>query len=102
MKAFRVFIAPEAKRHIDAITVWWRENRTKNPTLFEDEIEAAIARLASFPKVARPYREVGNREIRRLCLRGSNHYVYCVIYEDRELVQVVAVWHTSRGLGPSL
>ena len=102
MKVFTVVVAPTAQDHIDAIASWWRENRPKNPTLFDDEFEKAIEQLRTFPNAALPYRSSPEGMVRRLLLRGSRYYVYCQVFEDSSIVHVVAVWHVSRGAGPTL
>ncbi len=102
MKAFTVVISPTAQGHIDKITGWWRENRPKNPTLFEDELEKATQQLAAFSNAGLPYRESVGGTIRRLLLRNSRYYVYCRVFDEHSIVQIMAVWHASRGRGPRL
>ena len=43
-----------------------------------------------------------HRGLRRLVLHKTRYYVYYRVFDAAREVEVVAVWHTSKGMGPPL
>jgi plasmid stabilization system protein ParE len=89
-----------AKRQIAAASAWWKVNRTKAPEAFDEEIEKAFDLLAFQPNAG--IRIVGGRfaEVRRIHLNRVHYYLY---YRPTEkAVEILALWHTSRGSDPIL
>ena len=91
-------VSGAAKAQIEEISVWWAENRQKAPTLFDDELGAALERLASAPWIGAKLR-VRSRSLRRLVLQRSRYHV---VHPAADQVEIVAIWHTSRGKLPRL
>ena len=91
---------PEADAQIFKIDSWWRRNRPAAPDLFLTELTAAFEILASVPQLGRLYRQSPVRHTRRLLLQETRYHVYYV--PTAAEVQVLAVWHARRGLGPPL
>lgn len=94
-------VSGAAKAQIEEISAWWAENRQKAPTLFDDELGAALERLASAPWIGAKLR-VRSRSLRRLVLQRSRYHVYYRVDSAADQVEIVAIWHTSRGKLPRL
>jgi hypothetical protein len=50
VKPFRVEISPEALAQAETINAWWDANRTAAPSLFYDELTAAVEKLKALPR----------------------------------------------------
>jgi plasmid stabilization system protein ParE len=96
----RVEFTDDAREQVRAVSVWWRENRRASPTLFEDELAAALVLLESGPLLARVFDEVRGKVVRRARLPRTRYSLYFTV--DDDLVTVHALWHGSRGSGPPL
>ena len=95
-----VEFSDEARGHVRVVDEWWRANRLSAPGLFRDELAAAVEHLRFHPLAGRRYDATSEPEIRRLVLPRTRYHVYYAIHETRVLIH--AVWHTSRGQGPTL
>ena len=71
MSRTRVLVAARAETQIRAIEEWWRVNRQDAPTLFIEELEEALGRIAAAPEAGAAYAATGMRRIRRVLLRRS-------------------------------
>ena len=87
-----------AFRQIDAADSWWRENRPANPELFMTELRSTLTRIQRLPNVFAEINEPRLPGLRRLLMPRSRYYVYWTTSDDA--VEVLAVWHTSRGMSP--
>ena len=87
-------------RQIERASNWWREHRDKAPHAFDDEIDAAFKMLRSSPHAGMSVR-TQRTGIRALWLDRIGYFVY---YRERahDLVEIVAIWHASRGSPPKL
>ncbi|MEQ9318996.1 MAG: type II toxin-antitoxin system RelE/ParE family toxin [Polyangiaceae bacterium] len=90
-----------AAARFDAIDAWWRENRDKAPGLFDKEVAAAIATLDAAPNAGAFYKRVRGREVRRLLLKKTRHYLYYRLDDDGD-VEVITIWGAQRRFGPRL
>lgn len=95
----RVELAPRALPQVRVVDEWWRHNRLAAPALFADELSSALEMLEHgvLFGVVYPFPLF---EVRRFLLPRSRYQAYYSVNGD--LVKVRAVWHTSRGKGPSL
>jgi plasmid stabilization system protein ParE len=89
-----------ASVELEAIDAWWRTNRTAVPELFLDELERVLAAVALLPDLGTRARDTRLVGVRRILLSKSRHHVYYRHVHDE--IQVLAIWHTSRGQGPGL
>jgi plasmid stabilization system protein ParE len=102
MKRFRVRTQPTAEAHLLAIAAWWEEHRPEHPDLVAEELAEAAQRLEGNPEagaVVLSRRIVG---VRRLLLPRSQYYLYYRVEHEKRVIRIEAVWHASRGKGPSL
>jgi plasmid stabilization system protein ParE len=94
----RVELSVEAQAQVERIDAWWREHRPAAPSLFAEELEEALRRLAEAP--ASTVRYPPRPGVRRLLLPRTRHHLY--VLEEGTRVHVVAVWSAHRGRGPRL
>jgi plasmid stabilization system protein ParE len=94
-----VEFSDEADALVAEIADWWRKNRRAARDLFTDELERAVANLASMPSIGTTYKP-GQPPVKRLLLPRTHHHVYFVREFDR--IYIVSVWSCFRGRGPKL
>ncbi len=101
-----VIVSPRAREHAASIDAWWRENRAAASDMFLQSIDVAFEQLAANPLAGPRYlglaEDVEGVEVRRLLLRRCRYHVYYCFDADLDRVEVLAIWHTSRGHGPVL
>ena len=90
-----IVFEPRAKLEVETIDAWWRTNRESAPDLFLEELERALAAVALLPAIGAPARNRRIEGVRRILLRKSRHYIYYRCITDT--IEILAVWHTSRG-----
>lgn len=89
-----------ASLEVETIDTWWQTNRTATPDLFLMELERMLQAIALLPELGAPARNTRVEGVRRILLAKTRHYVY--YRKAIDTIQVLAVWHTSRGKGPGL
>jgi plasmid stabilization system protein ParE len=100
-KALNVSFTPRAKRQAARANVWWRQNRTAVPTAFSDELERVLELIATQPSIGARALNIRLPYVRRVLMHRVDHYLYYRVVEQPErMLQVLAVWHTSRGAAP--
>jgi plasmid stabilization system protein ParE len=94
-----VKLSPEAREEIRGAVSWWKANRPKGPRLLRDELRTAFTLLEAQPLagLAAPGAPESSG-IRFLLLRGSRFLLYYSVHEED--VEVLRLWHTSRGTRP--
>ena len=98
--ALPVVFERRAAREVEEIDEWWRINRTAAPNLFTLELEQSLRIVQAAPALGAPARSVRLPGVRRVLMRRTRYYIYYRLAGDR--LDVLAVWHTSRGAGPDL
>ena len=93
-----VIIGPDAETDIATIDAWWRENRLSAPDLFINELQHALALIASPHYVGPRYLNRRYPGLRRYLMRSTQYHVY-YLPRDKDFV-VVAVWGAVRGVTP--
>ena len=94
-------LTPRALAEAKRIEAWWRRNRPAAPDLFDQELAAALDRIAQAPGLGRLY-EQGDLDVpvRRVLLPKTLNHVYYA--EDRQDVVVLSVWGALHEGGPKL
>lgn len=76
---------------------WWLANRDKAPDAFDEEFDRIINHLESDPGfIGRPVLQ--EPTVRRILLQRIRYYVYFRVKD--EAVEILSVWHASRGRDP--
>ena len=98
--ALVVRIKPRAQREIERAAEWWLENRPAAPGAVRLDIEAALALLVEEPGIGTKIETARADFVRRLYLARIRYFVY---YRVRsKFLDVIAFWHASRDVDPSL
>jgi plasmid stabilization system protein ParE len=94
----RIRVTRRADAHIEQAATWWQENRPLAPAALHEELAEAFALLASQPVIGAPALNARTKGVRRVHLARVRYYLY---YRVRgEQIDVLALWHTSRGNPP--
>ena len=102
-QALPVNFTRRASTHVAEAGRWWRENRAKAPEALREELDQALQLIASQPDVGAIARNAKLAGVRRILLgRVSYHLYYRLLETPARSIQVVALWHASRGEGPLL
>jgi len=72
--------------------------RDKAPHAFDDDLEQVVAQLRAHPQLVGRLERDGTR--RRVLLRRLRYYLYFRVVDGGERVQILALWHMSRGRAP--
>ena len=96
--SFQLRFSRGAFRQIDAADSWWKENRPASPDLFMSELRVGLGQIRRFPTVFADLGDPRMPGLRRLLMRKSRYYIYWTT--QAEVVEILAVWHTSRGQSP--
>jgi len=98
--SLRLQVVPTARRQIETAARWWRANRQAAPHLFREELSRAFDLITEQPEIAPIAPEVDAPGVRRFHLSRIRYHLY---YRRRgEAVEVLALWHSSRGSSPDL
>ena len=96
----RIDITEDARAQIEAAVAWWSENRPSAPGAVRDDLDRILGLLSVQPEMGTKARRVTLPGVRRVTLSRIRYYIYYRVTDDA--LQVLALWHTSRGQGPSL
>ena len=96
----KVRVTKRAQAQIDRAAAWWDDNRPLAPEAFEEDLSEAFSLLSVEPGIGVPVTNARTPDVKRLHLARIHYFVY---YRVRgEEVQVLRIWHTSRGTDPKL
>jgi plasmid stabilization system protein ParE len=76
-------------------------NRPKAPDAFVVDFEHALRLIASQPAIGARARNVKLEDVRRVHLARVHYYLYYRV-TAQPAIEVLALWHTSRGTAPEL
>lgn len=95
-------VSRRAAEHIRSASTWWRENRPNNPEALAADLEAAFRLIEALPSAGEPILHPQIPGLRRVLLGTTHHYLYYRSSPEDGVVEVLALWHTSRGTAPKL
>jgi len=95
-------VVRSAADQITQASAWWNVNRPKAPGAFREEMERALELISAQPQIGARATNAKLAGVRRIHLSRIHYYLYYRVREDRKAVEVLALWHTSRGSGPGL
>ena len=96
-----VRIVSSAARGIEEAAKWWAGNRPDSPDAFVSDLENALKLIAMHPGIGARATNVALEGIRRVHLARVHYHVYYRV-TPQPAIEVLALWHTSRGNEPSL
>ena len=97
----QVRFTKRALGHTRQAQQWWRAHREKAPNLFAHELERALALIARAPSIGSHAQDARLTGVRRVLMPRTRYAVYYRVAPD-DVIDVLAVWHMSRGAGPNL
>jgi plasmid stabilization system protein ParE len=95
-----VHVTKRAQAQIDRAARWWDENRDLAPEAFDEDLSDAFLLLSAEPGVGASVSRTRAQGVKRLHLARIRYHLYYRIRGNR--VEVLALWHTSRGSEPSV
>jgi len=96
----QIDITDDAAIQIAAAARWWNENRPATAGAVLDDLDRILGLLRVQPAMGARARHVRLSGVRRITLSRIRYYLYYRVVGDA--LQVLALWHTSRGSAPSL
>ena len=99
-QARRIAITEAAQAHIAAASAWWAEHRTGAPDAVIEDLDRVLGLLLAEPEMGTKATSTRLPNVRRVTLSRLRYRLYYRLVDDA--IQVLALWHTSRGQGPEL
>jgi plasmid stabilization system protein ParE len=96
----KVRVTKRAQAQIDRAATWWDDNRSLVPEAFDEDLAEAFSLLSSQPGIGVPVTNARTPGVKRLHLARIHYFLYYRV--GGEEVQVLRVWHTSRGTDPKV
>ncbi|MEW6754011.1 MAG: type II toxin-antitoxin system RelE/ParE family toxin [Candidatus Latescibacterota bacterium] len=96
----RLRVAPRASGQIEEASAWRFSHRPMAPRGFAEDLEQAFELIRSTPGVGQPVEHPRYPAVRRVLLGRSRYHLY--YRESDDVIEVVALWHASRGGDPHL
>ncbi len=95
-----VRLSRAARSDVRAASDWWTANRPMAPLLFVEELERALLLIEAQPDAGQAAADADMEGVRRVVLHRTRYVLYYRVHLQR--VEVLRVWHTSRGEAPKL
>jgi len=86
----KLVVAPGATAQITARKRWWRANRSEAPERFDDELTAALIKIAERPESFPVFSTRGDRTVRRCLLARTRCHLYFEVIPSANEVWIVA------------
>ena len=96
----KVRVTKRAQAQIDRAALWWDDNRPLAPEAFDEDLSEAFSLLSVEPGIGVPVTNARTPGVRRLHLARIHYFLYYRVHGEE--VQVLRMWHTSRGSEPKL
>lgn len=96
----RIEITDDAQTHIAAAVAWWAANRPLAPGAVLEDLDRILGLLRVQPAMGARARRTALSGVRRVTLFRIRYYLYYRVADNA--LQVLALWHTSRGQAPTL
>ena len=79
---------------------WWSANRPKAPGAFAEDLRSAVELISHQPTIGTRAASKRLQDVRRVYLSRIRYYLYYRVHVGR--IEILAVWHSSRGKEPAL
>ena len=100
--SFQIRVSARASAQIRVAAGWWLENRPKAPEAFAEEIERGFELLRAFPSTGQHVPHSRLDGVHRILLARVRYHLYYTVSLETETIEVLSLWHTSRGSAPIL
>lgn len=101
-RSLPIDVSDLARTQIAAADEWWCTNRPKAPQALQDDVQRASALIARQAEIGALARNLSLPGVRRLHLARIRYDLYYRIVGEPQRVEVLALWHASRGSNPPL
>lgn len=98
--ALQLHITRRAAHEIERIVQWWAANRPAAPGAVRKELQNVTELLLQEPGLGSTVEAAGSPGVRRFHVERTRYWVYYRVRQDR--LEVLSVWHSSRGGGPAV
>ena len=98
--ALQLHVSRRAAREIERIVQWWAINRPAAPGAVRKELQNVLDLLLMQPDIGTPVEEASSPGVRRFHVERIRYWLYYRVRQNR--LEVVSVWHSSRGSGPAV
>src|ERR1700676_839758 len=95
-------ITPRAAEQIEAAANWWRANRPSAPGALVFELEKAVDFISRQPQLGAPVTNAKLRGVRQLHLGRVHYLLYYRVRAAPRRIEILALWHASRGQAPGI
>jgi plasmid stabilization system protein ParE len=95
-------IVRSAADQIAKASAWWNANRPKAPGAFREEIERALELVSIQPQIGAKAGNAKLADVRRIHLSRIRYHPYYRVRKSPVGIEILALWHTSRGSGPEV
>lgn len=95
-----LLVSKEAERQIRTAAKWWNENRPAARGLLRQELTQAFQLVTTQPGIGTRAFDASIQGVRRIYLFRVRYNLY--YREMNQAVEVLALWHASRGEGPPI
>lgn len=92
-------VSHRAAAQIEEVARWWALHRPAAPDAVQQELDRAFSLLALQPGLGARALNARLEDIRRLHLSRIHYHLY--YRATAQGIEVLALWHTSRGTGPA-
>lgn len=98
-RALQLDITGQAEQHILAATAWWSQHRPAAPGAVLEDLDHTLELLRVQPELGTKTHKARLAGVRRVTLPRIRYVLYYRVVGD--VLQVLALWHASRGAGPT-
>jgi plasmid stabilization system protein ParE len=102
VKRLRLLFTRDAARELAEALSWWRTNRPGAPDALLEDLRRGLELIRSQPEAGAKAANARLPGVRRLNLTRVRYHLYYAISEDGSTIEVLSLWHSSRGAGPSI
>ena len=91
-------VTPSAAAQVREARAWWQANREKAPNAFDEELRMACELIIHQPELGAKAMNAKLQGVRRIHLSRIRYHLYYRVMRGQ--IEVLALWHSSRGAGP--
>lgn len=98
--ALELHVSRRAAAEIERVVKWWAENRPAAPGAVRTDLQAVVDLLLEQPGIGSKVEQASSPGVRRFHIDRIRYWVYYRVRGTR--LEVVSLWHSSRGSGPAI
>jgi plasmid stabilization system protein ParE len=95
-------VTPRAEKQIQKAASWWLANRLDAPEAMKEELRRAFELISPQPAVGALATNTKLQGVRRVYMSHVRYHLYYRVNASSTQVEILALWHSSRGKGHSL